>query len=118
MRERLYAVKIGPDWVELRQAPRPPRPIKSAVQVSGQRRVYDPRASTTQYLRDEPFTYSLKVLAHEGGERLCIIPARRLRDICHGLRAKMVWRQGLARIPKALLDKVLDPTWRAQNAKP
>ncbi len=122
MRERLYAVKVGPDWVELRLAPRPPKPIRSAVEVSGKRKVYDPHMYGRQLpegpYRNEPFTYKLKVLAHEGGERLCIIPLERLRAICRADQLKMVWRQGLARVPKKLAGHVLDPTWRMQNAKP
>jgi hypothetical protein len=122
MTERLYAVKVGPDWVELRLAPRPPKPIRSAVKLETVRKVYDPSlpwnyADGGPY-RKEPYTYQLRVLAHEGGERLCILPLQKLRRLCVDLRVKMEWRQGLARLPKPLIEKALDPTWRRQNAKP
>lgn len=118
--QRVYAVKVGPDWVEMRLAPRPPKPIRSTVRVETKRLVYAPHQHNYQngaYI-EKPYTYQLRVVAHEGGERLCIIPARKLRDICNNLQVKMVWRQELARVPKRLGELALAPGWRSVNAKP
>lgn len=119
--QRLYAVKVGPDWVEMRLAPKSPKPITSTVRVKTTKLVFDLRLGwghPNGPYRQVPYTYQLKVLAHEGGERLCILPIERLRQILRADQLKMQWRQGLARVPKKLAGHVLDPIWRLHNAKP
>src|SRR5258708_27565006 len=80
MKGRVFAIRLGA-WVELRVATEPPKRRASSFKRSGVRQEYDWEKVYPFPLKDVPFTVTIKVVAHEGGRRLCAMKLPRFQQL-------------------------------------
>lgn len=116
MNKNLYAVKLGPDWIEFRTGKRP-LPVSSRFKKTYDARKYNYDLSKWIF---SPKTYTVRILSHVGGERVGAMKIDHFQNaMSNAGEAWPTWRRGVAKLPVTIFGKLENKSWRAQfHVKP